>query len=312
VTHRLRRMTPGGVPSLRRDPVDATTLAESAEIVDAVRRGGVDALRRYGESFGDVEVGETLVATPDDCRRAFDALPEEDRELLSRTARRIRTFAATQRQALSDVRQPIPGGEAGHTVAPVEAAGCYAPGGRFPLPSSVLMTAVTARTAGVETVWVASPKPTPMTLAAAHVAGADALLRIGGAQAIAALAYGAGAVPACDVIVGPGNRWVTAAKQLVAGSVAIDMLAGPSELRSSAATSSIVLPAIAASPPAIMYHAPINGTDSRSEARTASPHQLKPIFPSQSSSTSASSPFLTNSKGLGQLVDELPPLDQRK
>lgn len=91
------------------------------------------------------------------------------------------------------------------------------------------MTAVTARVAGVETVWVASPKPTDHTLAAASIAGADALLAVGGAQAISAFAYGA-AVPVCDVIVGPGNRFVTAAKQLVSGRVRIDMLAGPSEL----------------------------------------------------------------------------------
>ncbi len=92
------------------------------------------------------------------------------------------------------------------------------------------MTAVTARAAGVAEVWVASPRPASVTLAAAAVAGADAVLAVGGAQAIAALAYGAGPVPACDVVVGPGNRWVTAAKKLVAGDVGIDMLAGPSEL----------------------------------------------------------------------------------
>jgi phosphoribosyl-ATP pyrophosphohydrolase/phosphoribosyl-AMP cyclohydrolase/histidinol dehydrogenase len=94
----------------------------------------------------------------------------------------------------------------------------------------VLMTAITARAAGVAEVVVASPRPAPATLAAAWLAGADAVLAVGGAQAIAALAFGAGPVPRCDVIVGPGNRWVTAAKQLVYGTVAIDMLAGPSEL----------------------------------------------------------------------------------
>ena len=98
------------------------------------------------------------------------------------------------------------------------------------MPSSVLMTAVTARAAGVKTVILASPRPSPVTLAAAAVADADMLLAAGGAQAVAALAYGAGPVPPSDVVVGPGNRWVTAAKQIVAGSVAIDMLAGPSEL----------------------------------------------------------------------------------
>src|SRR5207253_886286 len=106
----------------------------------------------------------------------------------------------------------------------------YAPGGRYPLPSSVLMTAVTARVAGVRDIWVASPKPQGLTLAAAAIAGADGVLAAGGAHAIAALAYGAGPIAPRDIIVGPGNRYVTAAKQLVAGAVAIDMLAGPSEL----------------------------------------------------------------------------------
>jgi phosphoribosyl-ATP pyrophosphohydrolase/phosphoribosyl-AMP cyclohydrolase/histidinol dehydrogenase len=129
-----------------------------------------------------------------------------------------------------DIATEVPGGRAGHSVLPVSTAGCYAPGGRYPLPSSVLMTAVTARTAGVATVWVASPRPTALTLAAAAVAGADGLLSAGGAQAIAALSFGIGPIPRCDVVVGPGNKYVTAAKQLLFGRVQIDMLAGPSEL----------------------------------------------------------------------------------
>jgi len=120
------------------------------------------------------------------------------------------------------------------------AAGCYAPGGRYPLPSSVLMTVVTARAAGCPHVVLASPRPAPITLAAAHVAGADLVLCVGGAQAVGAMAYGVPphklngeevpAVPPCDVIVGPGNKWVTAAKSIVNGYCGIDMLAGPSEV----------------------------------------------------------------------------------
>lgn len=159
----------------------------------------------------------------------YNALPEAEQALLHRVAGRIRTFAEAQRASITDVSVKVPGGTAGHTVSPCRTAGCYAPGGRYPLPSSVLMTAVTARVAGVTQVVVASPRPVPITIGAAFVAGADYLLAVGGAQAIAALAYGVGRVPACDVIVGPGNRWVTAAKSLVAGHCAIDMLAGPSE-----------------------------------------------------------------------------------
>lgn len=159
----------------------------------------------------------------------FRALPEAQQALLQRTAARIRSFAEAQRASISDVSVPVLGGTAGHTVSACSTAGCYAPGGRYPLPSSVLMTAITARVAGVANVWVASPRPAPITIGAAFVAGADALVAVGGAQAIAALAYGVGRIPPCDVIVGPGNRWVTAAKSIVSGHCAIDMLAGPSE-----------------------------------------------------------------------------------
>ena len=212
-----------------RDPVDEETLATAAQIVSAVRAGGVDAVRTYAERFGDVAVGAPLLVMPDKLNAALARISAEDRAVLERTTERIAAFALAQRASLRDLDVPILGGRAGHVVRPVKVAGCYAPGGRFPLPSSVLMTAVTARFAGVETVWVASPRPTDHTLAAAAIAGVDGLLCVGGAQAIAAFAYGAG-VPACDVVVGPGNRFVTAAKQLVSGRVRIDMLAGPSEL----------------------------------------------------------------------------------
>lgn len=214
----------------RRVAVDNETLNRARTIVDDVGARGEVALREHAERFGDLDAGAPLVVPRDALEDALRALPAAQRALLERTAERIRTFARAQAGSFHDLDVAVPGGRAGHEVVPVESAGCYAPGGRFPLPSSVLMTAVTARAAGVATVWVASPRPAPVTLAAAAVAGADALLAAGGAQAIAALAYGAGPVPPCDVVVGPGNRWVTAAKQLVAGRVGIDMLAGPSEL----------------------------------------------------------------------------------
>jgi phosphoribosyl-ATP pyrophosphohydrolase/phosphoribosyl-AMP cyclohydrolase/histidinol dehydrogenase len=214
----------------RRTTVPAEALAAAAQIVEAVRRGGEPALREQAERFGELQPNESIVIKRPILEQALRALSRADRDRLERVAGRIHTFAEAQRRTLSELTVAIPGGKAGHTVAPVERAGCYAPGGRYPLPSSVLMTAVTARAAGVREVWVASPKPTPVVLAAAAVAGADGLLRVGGAQAIAALAYGAAPVPRCDVVVGPGNHFVTAAKQLVAGDVGIDLLAGPSEL----------------------------------------------------------------------------------
>lgn len=226
----LRRLETHQIQDLRREAVDEKTLHEAAAIVAEVRRGGEAALRRYAESFGERGPDQPLILDRDQLHAALLSLPGNQRALLERTGARIEDFALAQRAALADLAVPVPGGEAGHSITPVDRAGCYAPGGRYPLPSSVLMTAVTARAAGVSEVWVASPNPTPITLAAAAVAGADGLLAAGGAHAIAALAYGVGGPPACDVVVGPGNRWVTAAKKVVAGDVGIDMLAGPSEL----------------------------------------------------------------------------------
>lgn len=226
----LKQITAQQLPSIRREAFDQATLEQSRTIVDDVRDGGADAVRRYAEQFGDIEGGQALVVEQDELEAALAELGDEKRGVLERTARRIREFATAQRESLTDLEIPIPGGVAGHRVIPVESAGCYAPGGRFPLPSSVLMTAVTARAAGVKNVWVASPKPTVETLAAAAIAGVDGMLRVGGAQAIAAMAYGVGGAPPCDAICGPGNRWVTAAKQIVSSVTRIDMLAGPSEL----------------------------------------------------------------------------------
>lgn len=217
------------VAPIRREAISPETLVQASLIVADVRDRGEVALREHAERLGDVDAGAALLVSKNEMRAAWEALPSKDQAMLQRAAGRITAFARAQRATLADLEFPIAGGLAGHRVTPVERAGCYAPGGRYPLPSSVLMTALTARAAGVEEVWLASPRPTLATLAAAHLCGVDGFLCVGGAQAIAALAYGV-LVPAADAVVGPGNRWVTAAKQLVSGHVAIDMLAGPSEL----------------------------------------------------------------------------------
>jgi len=229
-SHVLRRIEPADLRREPRDPVPAEILEQAQEIVTKVRVGGETVLRRFAVQFDGLSEDAPLLHSKRELEAAFDGLDTESQETLRRTAARIAAFARTQREALTDVDVVTQGMRMGHRVIPVTTAGCYAPGGRFPLPSTVLMTAVTARAAGVEHVLVCSPKPQPVTLAAAHVAGADGLLAIGGAHAIAAMAFGTETVPACDVIVGPGNAWVTAGKQLVAGRVRIDSLAGPSEL----------------------------------------------------------------------------------
>ncbi len=226
----LRRITLAELPEGVRSPVDSGTLNAASEIVNRVRAEGAAAARDFAERFGERAPGEPLVVQRDDMDGALDTLEPEARGVLRRTAERIRTFARAQREAIRPLDVPIDGGQAGHTIEPVCSAGCYAPAGRYPLPSSVLMTAITARVAGCERVVVASPGAHPVALAAASIAGADEFLAVGGAHAIASMAYGVDGLKPCDVIVGPGNRWVTAAKQLVSGVVGIDMLAGPSEL----------------------------------------------------------------------------------
>lgn len=228
----LRRLGPGELPARTRTAVDDATLRGAREILADIDARGEAAVLEHAERLGDLQPGASPVFSPAELRAARDGLGRAERELLERTAARIHAFALAQRGCLRDLTVAIPGGAAGHECIPVRSVGCYAPGGRFPLPSSVLMTAVTARAAGVSEVWVASPRPTQATLAAAAIAGADGLLAIGGVQAIGAMSRGLLGLPAggCDMIVGPGNRWVTAAKQLVSGSVGIDMLAGPSEL----------------------------------------------------------------------------------
>lgn len=222
--------TIGAIQRLRSVGVSPEISTVVAEIVADVRRRGGRAVREYVDRFGEFSGARELVSGKGEMLRSLDALEPEGRIRLERIASRIRRFAEAQREALHEVTIPIPGGMAGDTLVPVERVGCYAPGGRYPLPSSVLMTAITARVAGVREVWVASPRPAPITLAAAAVAGVDGFVSAGGAHAIAALAYGTEEIPRCDLIVGPGNVYVTEAKRLVAQHVGIDMLAGPSEL----------------------------------------------------------------------------------
>jgi len=227
----LRIVAPGDVKGMLFDPVDPVARDQAAALLQEVREKKLVGLIDCAVKLKDIESREAkLFYDKDDLKEAFDALDTAAQGVLKRTARRIKDFAQCQRDSISEMTTSIPGGQAGHFVAPVDTAGCYAPGGRYPLPSSVLMTALTARVAGVKNVWVASPRPAPATLAAAYIAEADGLMAAGGAHAIGAFAYSAGPVPSCDVIVGPGNKWVTAAKSLVSGISSIDMLAGPSEV----------------------------------------------------------------------------------
>ena len=225
----LQRLEPGQAMRVARSPVDPDTLSGAARIVEDVRLRGEVALREHAERLDGLAPDDDLVLDREAMETTLSTLSDEERAVLASVAGRIEEFARAQRDGLTDMELEVPGGKAGHRWIPVASVGAYVPGGRHPLPSSALMTVIPARVAGVDKVWVASPHPAPVTVAAAYVAGADGLLRIGGAQAVAALAFGTISAP-CDIVVGPGNRWVTAAKKHLYGEIGIDGLAGPSEI----------------------------------------------------------------------------------
>ena len=200
-----------------------------SRIVANVRRSGDRALLRYATQFDALHDGATLRITPQEMADAWEAIDPSLREALKTSAAQIRTFAKMQLPK-PWTKSSTAGLMVGQLVRPIGAVGCYVPSGRHPLPSTLLMTAIPAQVAGVQRIVVASPKPALETLAAAHLLGIKELYRVGGAHAIAALAYGTATIAPVDKIVGPGNLYVTAAKRLVAFDCAIDMLAGPTEI----------------------------------------------------------------------------------
>ena len=199
------------------------------DIVSRVRTEGDAALREFSSEFDGVEVGNIDVT--DQAERAYDDIDDDVREAIETAIENVRAFH--ERQLPGDWTETVDGRELGRRFRPIERVGAYAPGGAATYPSSVIMTVVPAKVAGVEQVAVATPPAEelhPVTLAACHAAGADRVYAAGGAQAIAALAYGTETVDRTQLIVGPGNKWVTAGKAEVRGDVEIDFLAGPSEV----------------------------------------------------------------------------------
>jgi len=200
-------------------------------IVNDVRRTGDRAVRRYATRWDGLGKGEPLRVPEDELHQAWEKTDPELQGAIKQAAGNIRRYAEWQASpATNEWRREIqPGVSVGQLVRPLESVGCYVPGGRYPLPSTLLMTVIPAQVAGVRQIRVASPRPAQATLAAAAFLGVREFYRVGGAQAIAALAYGTEEIPRVDKIVGPGNRYVTAAKRLVAFDCAIEFLAGPTE-----------------------------------------------------------------------------------
>jgi len=196
-------------------------------IVDGVRTGGDRALARFARRFDGI--AGPLEVTAGEMRDGAARLGPAVRRAIAKAARHIALVAFRQIPKHFDF-EVAAGVSVEQRIEPLERVGCYVPGGRFPLPSSLLMTAVPARVAGVRDVVVVCPRPEPAVMAAALEAGVTRLFRVGGAHAIAALAYGTKTIPRVDKIVGPGNRYVAAAKAIVARDCAIDFYAGPTEI----------------------------------------------------------------------------------
>ena len=209
--------------------VEATVRA----ILDAVRRTGDQAVQSYTWKFDRVRIGpKQLRVTDREIEEAYASLPGSDTKALKYAANRIRTFHRRQRRTSWTHRGQ--GVQLGLQITPLDAVGLYVPGGKALYPSSVLMNAIPAKVAGVGRVVMCTPTPSgtihPALLVAADLAGVDEIYRVGGVQAIGAMAFGTATIKSVDKIVGPGNQYVATAKRLVYGQVDIDMIAGPSEL----------------------------------------------------------------------------------
>ena len=221
---------------LRFDPAQDEAIGKTVkEIIANVRSRGDEALLNYTAEFDQVHLSAAsgLEISKAQLQQALDSLPADQHRALAKAAERIREFHLLQKQA-SWVHTDSAGNRLGQRITAIDRAGLYVPGGKAAYPSSVLMNAIPAKVAGVEEVVMVVPTPqglrNPIVLAAACIAGVDRVFTIGGAQAVAALAYGTATIPSVDKIVGPGNAYVAEAKRQVFGQVGIDMIAGPSEI----------------------------------------------------------------------------------
>ncbi|WP_386717857.1 histidinol dehydrogenase [Litoribrevibacter euphylliae] len=214
---------------------DAEVNQRVHDIVHSVRANGDQALIEFTNRFDRLNLTDSsqLEVSKEELKAALDGLPEKERVALQTAADRVRSYHEKQLQTSWDYTE-TDGTVLGQKVTPMDKVGLYVPGGKASYPSSVLMNAMPAKVAGVQELIMVVPTPddeiNPLVLAAAEVAGVDRVFRLGGAQAVAALAYGTESVPKVDKIVGPGNIYVATAKRMVFGTVGIDMIAGPSEI----------------------------------------------------------------------------------
>lgn len=211
----------------KKETADRAFERQVAAIVQKVRTGGDKALIGFAKKFDNLSL--PIEVTREEMEAAAASLSPDVRRAIKDAAKNIARVASKQIPKTFRV-EVVKGVNVEQRVEPLESVGCYVPGGRFPLPSSLLMTAIPARVAGVKNIIAVCPKPEAAVMAAALEAGVTKLFRIGGAHAVAALAYGTESIPRVDKIVGPGNKWVARAKAQVTADCAIDFYAGPTEI----------------------------------------------------------------------------------
>jgi len=209
--------------------IEFESLESVAKIIEEVKTDGDKAVKKYSQQFDKCERGDFLI-NKTEIDLAYSKVDVKVIDALKYSIDNVREFAQKQLATLTNLDTTVAGNKLGHRIVPIEAAGCYVPGGNYPLPSTAVMTIVPAKVAGVKKIIACSPKITPVTIVACDLAGADKIFAVGGVQAVAAMAYGTKTIDKVNKIVGPGSKYVTAAKKQVFGECGIDFLAGPSEV----------------------------------------------------------------------------------
>lgn len=211
------------------EKIQFEAISSVEEIAKEVKNQGDIAIKKYIKQF-DGEDLDSFLVSKEEIKNAYSKVDDDTIKAIKKSIKNVKNFSEKQLKCIKNLKTKIDKNELGHNIIPIESVGCYIPGGNYPLLSSAVMTIVPARVAGVKELVACSPKIRPETIVACDLAGADKIYKIGGVQAIAGMAYGTETVTAVNKIVGPGNKYVTAAKKYVFGEVGIDFLAGPSEV----------------------------------------------------------------------------------
>lgn len=211
------------------EKIEFESISAVEEIAKEVKLQGDEAVRKYCKQFDNEDL-ESFLVPIEDIKHAYTQVDKKTIKAIKKSIQNVKKFSEKQLKCLKNLKTKIDKNELGHKIIPLESVGCYIPGGNYPLLSSAVMTITPAKVAGVKEVVACSPKIRPETIVACDLAGANKIYRVGGVQAISAMAYGTQSISKVNKIVGPGNKYVTAAKKYVFGEVGIDFLAGPSEV----------------------------------------------------------------------------------